>query len=157
MIEPFKVEVYFQHPDAKLPYQPDEYAAAYDLYSIDEGILYFGETKTFSTGLIMRPPEGYHIRLYGRSGWGKKYGIGIPHGIGIIDYNFAGPKDIIQVVLRRSSSTNMKPESREPLHINKGDRIAQMTIEKTNRIQFSKIDHPPSDLTRGGFGHSGVK
>jgi dUTP pyrophosphatase len=151
------VQVWRAHADAKLPYKATLDSAGYDLYSIDEGTLYWGETKTFSTGLIMRPPPGYHIRVYGRSGWGRKFGIGIPHGLGIVDRDYCGPNDIVQVVLRRCSASNIQPDAKGPLVIHKGDRIAQMTIEKTNDIEFDIIEHPPAATSRGGFGSSGYK
>src|SRR6185503_9896925 len=111
-------------------------AAGWDLYSIDQGELWPEDTRAFSTGLIVRPPEGYHIRVYARSGWGLKYGVGIPHGIGIVDRDFCGPDDIMKIVLHRTCGAGRASRDHaKPLIIEKGDRIAQMLLEKTNEIE----------------------
>ncbi len=153
-----KIDIFLAHPDAKLPMRASAEAAGWDLYSIDAGELWPEDTKTFSTGLIIRPPEGYHIKVYGRSGWGLKYGVGIPHGVGVCDRDFCGPDDIYKVILHRTCGAGRgSRDHAKALVIEKGDRIAQMVLEKTNEIEFNILDHPPSEISRGGWGHSGVK
>lgn len=152
-----KVKVYKADPRAIMPVRASLESAAYDIHTIEGGTMAFGETKIFSTGLIMQPPEGYHIRLYARSGWGSKFNIGIPHGMGIVDRDYCGPDDVIKVVLRRAyPSSALNPEKNpERIVIDPGDRIAQITIEKTFTMNFVTIDNPPRNVSRGGFGHSG--
>lgn len=153
----YKIKVFKTHKDAKLPYRASSEAAAYDIYSVDEGTLYPGETKHFSSGLIVQPPPGYHIKIWGRSGWGRKYGVGIPHGMGLIDRDYAGPGDTIGVVLHRACMNGYDKSYQEPLKINVGDRIAQMTIEKTEWFDFIEVNEPPNASARGGFGSTGIK
>jgi dUTP pyrophosphatase len=152
-------QVFRVHENAKLPFRATQESAAYDLYSIEADKLYPGETKVFSTGLIVKPPAGYHIKVWGRSGWGLKFGVGIPHGMGLVDRDYCGPDDIMKVVLHRACTNGYNKEYQKPLEINIGDRIAQMTIEKTHTFDYSmcEIDSPPSNKSRGGFGSSGVK
>jgi dUTP pyrophosphatase len=151
------IEIFRAHKDAKLPAKGTPDSAAWDLYSIDAGEIYPGETKIFSTGLILRPPAGYHIKVWGRSGFGMKYGVGIPHGVGTVDYDFAGPDDVMRVVLHRTCSATIHKEFYDPLKIEVGERIAQMTVEKTNIFTFKELDHPPKELSRGGWGSTGRK
>lgn len=156
-LTPGPIELYRANPLAKLPTKGTTDSAAWDLYSIDAAEIYPGETKVFSTGLIIRPPLGYHIKVWARSGFGMKYGVGIPHGVGTVDYDFAGPDDIMRVVLHRTCSEGFNREFYNPLPIAIGDRIAQMTVEKTNNFEFKELDHPPKEISRGGFGSTGRK
>lgn len=153
-----QLQIFRAHPAAKLPTKGTPESAAWDLYTVEAGELYAEDTKGFSTGLIMRPPEGYHIKVWGRSGWGLRYGIGIPHGMGLVDRDFCGPDDVMKVVLHRSCGNgSTHKEHFKPLPIEVGDRIAQMTIEKTNIFDFVEIKQPPRQESRGGFGSTGVK
>ncbi len=154
---PQAIEIFRTDSKAKLPTKGTPDSAAWDLYSIEAGEIYPGETKIFSTGLIIRPPAGYHTLIWARSGFGKNYGVGIPHGVGIVDYDFAGPDDIMRVVLHRTCSAGYQRNFYNPLKIDVGDRIAQMTFEKTNTFEFKELDHPPKELSRGGFGSTGCK
>src|SRR3990167_5959310 len=121
------VKVYKADLLAKLPYRASEEAAGWDLYSVEDKEIWPGGQISISTGLVIQPLIGYHIKIYARSGWGNAYGIGIPHGVGIIDRDFSGPEDIIKVILTRSVNT----DNDRVLYIKKGDRIAQMIIEKS--------------------------
>jgi dUTP diphosphatase len=153
-----ETKIFLAHKKAKLPFRASEYAAAWDIYTVDAGELYPEDTKAFSTGLIIEPPYGYHIKIWGRSGWGFKYGIGIPHGMGLIDADYCGPDDIIKVILHRTCGNGMTArEHTKPLKIEVGDRIAQMTLEKTTVFDFREVSGPPLPFSRGGFGNSGIK
>ncbi len=152
-----RVKLYKAHALAMVPHRATKQAAAWDLYSVDEGVLYHGETKVFSTGWVMQPPPGYHIKLWARSGLGRKYGVGLPHGTGIVDRDYCGPEDVVKLILRRCTSTDFTGVSKEPLVIKAGDRVAQMTVERTSVIDFDIIDTPPSITSRGGFGGTGIR
>ncbi len=148
------VEIYKANPLAIIPTRSDEDAAAYDLYSVVDDALLPGGSCAFSTGLIMRPAEGWHIKIFARSGIAKEWGIHIPHSVGIVDRNFCGPDDIVQVRLTYPS----KEEHKNPggiFYVKAGDRIAQMMVERTNNISWKVLDYPPSNQSRGGFGASG--
>src|SRR5579863_7362919 len=121
-----ELQIYRAHPNAKLPVKATEESAGYDLYTIEGGTLLPGESLILSLGLIMRPPTGFHIKVWGRSGWGMKYGVGIPHGMGLVDRDYCGPNDIMKVVLHRAL-TNNPDINQNQLIIDQGDRIAQMT------------------------------
>lgn len=158
-LEQHQCQVFKQHPDAKLPFCATAESAGYDVYTVDSGELYPGETKIFSLGLIIRPPAGFHIKILGRSGWGFKYGVGIPHGIGLVDRDYCGPDDVMKVVLHRACTNGHKDKDyHKPLVIKTGDRIAQMIFEPTVIIDdMVLVDKPPGIKSRNGFGSTGVK
>lgn len=152
------IKIYRADPKAKIPSKGTPESAAWDLYSIEEAEIYPGDTKSLSTGLIISPPAGYHIKVWGRSGFGLKYSVGIPHGVGVVDADFCGPDDVMRVILHRTCAAGISNrEHNKPLKIEIGDRIAQMTIEKTNECSFLEINEPPRNYSRGGFGSTGRK
>jgi dUTP pyrophosphatase len=150
-------QVFRADPKAKLPFKATIGSAGHDLYTVDAGTLYPGETKIFSLGLIIRPPVGYHTKIWGRSGWGSKYGVGIPHAMGLVDRDFCGPDDVMKVVLHRACMNGHSKDYLKPLTIEVGDRIAQMTIEPTIYFEMKELDTPPSTISRGGWGSTGIK
>ncbi len=155
-------KIFKTSPLAKMPFKATPESVAYDIYSIEDGTLSPGETKFFSTGLVIQPPPGYYIKVCARSGWGKNFGVGIPHGMGIIDPDYCGPTDVIGVVLHRAL-TNSSPlgnsvkDNDFSLKISKGDRIAQIIFEKVNTVGFIEVPEAPKKESRNGFGSSGVK
>lgn len=154
----YECQIFRTHSEAKLPKRATAESAGYDLYTIEAGQLYPGETKVFSCGIIIRPPLGYHIKIWGRSGWGVKYGVGIPHGVGLVDRDYCGPDDIMKVVLHRACMNGHNKDYMKPLNIEVGDRIAQMTFEQTLFAHsIIELDHAPSNNSRNGFGSSGIK
>src|SRR3990167_7399355 len=78
--QPLRVKIYKCHPDAKIPVRATPESAAWDIHTIDNDIIFYpGNVKVLRTGLIIQPPSGYHFKMYPRSGWGRKYEVGIPH------------------------------------------------------------------------------
>lgn len=152
----FNFQIFRTDPAAKIPTRATKESAGYDLYSIEGGELRPGETKIFSLGIIVRPPKGYHVRVWGRSGNGSKYNVGIPHGMGLVDRDYCGPNDIMKVVLHRAFNHGFA-YPRDKFEVKPGDRIAQMTIEPTVFCVLHELDHPPATTSRGGFGSTGTK
>ena len=146
------IQIWKVYEEAILPTRGTCESAAWDLYSMQDFQLRPGQTLMISTGLIMKPPEGYHIKILARSGNGKKYDIGIPHGLGLIDRDFCGPNDVIQVVLHNATPGDHLCYKEQVWFVKKGDRIAQMIVEKTYELEFNLQTDLPTAPSRGGLG-----
>jgi dUTP pyrophosphatase len=121
--------------------------AGYDLYSMDEGILRSGQRKLFSTGISISIPEGFYGRIAPRSGLAWKSGIDVLGGV--IDSTYRG---ILGVILIYHDDN---PEA-WPFHVRKGDKIAQLIIEKCHDIEWEEVNVlDSSDRNENGFGSSG--
>lgn len=97
------------------------------------------------TGLFIELPEGYEAQVRPRSGIAIKHGITCLNTPGTIDADYRGEIKVILINL-----------SAEEQVINDGDRIAQMVIQKTEKVQWLKVAEL-KDTTRStnGFGHTG--
>ena len=81
-----------------------------------------------------------------RSGLALRHGVTCLNTPGLID---AGYRDEVRVLL-------VNLDTREPYEVRRGDRIAQLVIQRVEEASFRVVSElPPSDRGTGGFGHSG--
>ena len=121
--------------------------ACADIYADEDVIIAPGETHCVSTGIALAIPDGFMVHIYARSGLSVKTQLRLANSVGIID---AGYRDELKVPCWNSGT--------EPLHIEKGMRIAQMDIMPSPAMEFYEVDNIkdiPGDRM-GGFGSSGL-
>ena len=103
------------------------------------------ERALIPTGLFIELPAGYEAQIRPRSGLAIKHGITCLNTPGTIDSDYRGEIKIILINL-----------SREEQVIHQGDRIAQMIIQKVERIRWQETDELEITVRNaGGFGHTG--
>ena len=106
------------------------------------------ERRLVSTGLAIALPDGYAGFVQPRSGMALKYGLSIANTPGLIDAHYRGELKIIAVNL----------DSSETIHIEKGERIAQLVIQEVPVVDLVEVDVlDETDRGSGGFGSSGVQ
>jgi len=93
--------------------------------------------------VIVETPEGYALFITPRSSTFRKYGLIIPNSPGIIDQDYCGPEDEVQIQVYNLSS--------KPVRIKRGDRIAQGLFIRVGKARWSEVDTIERE-TRGGFG-----
>ena len=131
---------------AVVPTFGSEYAAGADLYSAEETLTVApGETKLIGTKIAMAIPEGKVGLIYARSGLSVKKGLAPANKVGVIDSDYRGE---IKVALYNQSKT--------PVEVQKGDRIAQMVITDYYKVDYETVSEL-DDTVRGagGFGSTG--
>ena len=103
------------------------------------------ERSLIPTGLFIELPDGYEAQIRPRSGLAIRHGITCLNSPGTIDSDYRGEIKIILINL-----------SQEEQIVQNGDRIAQMIVNKVERVKW-KIVRKINDTTRnkGGFGHTG--
>lgn len=135
-------------PDAILPKYNSIGDAGADIYAYDNIIINPGETKVVSSGVKAIIPGGFRISIVPRSGISLKTSIRVANAPGTIDSEY---REGIGVIL-----SNYGNESYE---VKKGDRIAQMIIERTPKMliqEISEDEYSNYKTNRGaGFGSSG--
>ncbi len=122
-------------------------AAGMDLYAAVEQteVLKPGEIKLIPTGICIALPEGYEAQIRPRSGLALKHGITMVNTPGTIDADYRGE---IGLILTNLGSA--------PFEIKRGDRVAQMVINKVARAEFWEVeDLEQTDRSSGGFGSTG--
>lgn len=130
-----------------LPKYMSDHAAGMDLYAAvnPEMVISPAEWALVPTGISIALPEGYEAQVRPRSGLALKQGVSILNTPGTVDADYRGEVGVI-----------LMNHSRENLVIKRGDRIAQMIINKIERIVFEEVEElPRSDRGPGGFGHTG--
>lgn len=133
---------------AVLPQRNQPGDAGYDLYALEDGYIWGGQRQLFKTGIAVAIPDGYYGRIAARSGLALKRGIDVLGGV--IDSTYRGDVGIILINLNNDS------EKSEPFYIRKGDRIAQLIIEKYHDIEWEVVENlEESDRSEKGFGSSG--
>ncbi|WP_350340618.1 dUTP diphosphatase [Candidatus Solincola tengchongensis] len=133
-------------PDVELPSYAHPGDAGLDIRSAEEVVLQPGERALVSTGFAMALPEGYAAFVQPRSGLASKHGISIVNTPGLIDCHYRGEVKVILVNL-----------GGEPFRVRKGDRIAQMVIQRVERAEVLEVEEL-EDTARGegGFGSTGI-
>ena len=134
--------------NAIIPQFMTEHSAGMDIYACLKGTVIIKpmERILISTGIAVSIPKGYELQIRPRSGLAIKHGITLLNTPGTIDADYRGEIKIILINL-----------SNKDFRINHGDRIAQMVLNKVERINFEIVESlDETDRGSGGFGSTGV-
>ncbi|CAB4562694.1 MAG: dUTP diphosphatase [Actinobacteria bacterium] len=105
-----------------------------------------GERALVPTGISIALPDGYVALVHPRSGLAIKHGVTMVNAPGTVDAGYRGELSCILINHDPTESVTFK----------KGDRIAQLVIQKVERAVFTEVEHlPGSDRGTGGFGSTG--
>jgi len=130
-----------------LPAYQTQQAAGADLMAfLEEAIVIEPMDRVIvGTGLYMALPNGYEAMIRPRSGMAFKHGITVINTPGTIDADYRGELKIALINL-----------SKEAFTINNGDRIAQMVVNKYEKVTFKITDRlDETERGSGGYGHTG--
>jgi dUTP pyrophosphatase len=134
-------------PDVSLPVQGHADDAGYDLCAREAARVPAGGGRVLvPTGLAVAIPSGYAGLVLPRSGLAMKHGVSVLNGPGLIDPQYRGEVKILLV--------NTDPTT--PYDIQRGDRIAQLVIQKVEYVEWEEVDE--LDETKRdtfGFGSTG--
>ena len=101
---------------------------------------------TVPTGVAIALPDGYAAFVHPRSGLAARHGLTIVNAPGTVDAGYRG--EIAVTLLNTDVET--------PVELRRGDRIAQLVIQRVERARFVEVEAlPGSDRGEGGFGSSG--
>ena len=129
-----------------LPKYETDGSVAVDLVSRTDVEIEPGKVGLVPTNIIITTPKDYMFVVVPRSSTPRKKGLLIPHGIGIIDQDFAGPQDEVCLQVLNFSDTTV--------HIERGERLGQGVFVKIAKVTWREINNVKTK-TRGGFGSTG--
>ena len=105
-----------------------------------------GERVTVPTGIAIALPAGYAGFVLPRSGLAARHGIGIANAPGTIDAGYRG--EIMVTLVNHDLTTTVV--------LRRGDRIAQLVVQRVERAMFHEVDTlPGSARGSGSFGSTG--
>lgn len=133
-------------PQVELPSYAYTGDAGLDLRSNEEIDLEPLERRLVGTGLAIAIPDGYAGFVQPRSGLALREGLSMANTPGLIDAHYRGELKVCAV--------NLDPE--KTIHISKGERIAQLVIQKVPAVTLVEVaELDQTDRGTGGFGSSG--
>ncbi|TDC07629.1 dUTP diphosphatase [Actinomadura bangladeshensis] len=143
-----KVDVLIRRLDSDLPLPAYAHAgdAGADLVAAADVELPPGERAVVPTGIAIALPDGYAAFIHPRSGLGARLGVTIVNAPGTVDAGYRGE---IKVTL-------LNTDPRATVRLRRGDRIAQMVVQRVERAVFHEVAALPG-AARGanGFGSTG--
>lgn len=146
-VDPVEVLLVRLDPDVPLPAYAHPGDAGADLVTTDDVCLEPGARAVVGTGVAIALPAGYAAFVHPRSGLAARLGVGIVNAPGTVDAGYRGE---IKVVL-----VNHDPLT--PVELRRGDRIAQLVIQRVERARFVVVDTlPGSARGSGGYGSTGI-
>ena len=129
--------------DGVPPSRSTAHAAGADLHAAEDLTLAPGERRLVPTGLRVAIPPGHAGLVWPRSGIAVRDGIDTMAGV--IDSDYRGEVRVLLV-----------NHGREPFRIRRGDRIAQLLVQRVEPAEFVPADGlPESARGEGGFGSTG--
>ncbi|MGI6591386.1 MAG: dUTP diphosphatase [Eggerthellaceae bacterium] len=134
--------------DAVVPHEAYEGDAGVDLCALEAVDLAPFERRLIPTGLAIAIPRGFGGFVLPRSGMAIKKGLSLANTPGLIDSNYRGELKVAAINL----------DAKNTIHIDKGDRIAQLVIMRVAEVSFQERDSlDETERGAGGFGSSGIQ
>jgi dUTP pyrophosphatase len=141
-----QIQVLRLDPDLPVPTYAHPGDAGADLVAAVDVALAPGERALVPTGIALALPEGYVALVHPRSGLAARHGLSIVNSPGTIDAGYRGE---IKVLL-------INHDPHQPIELRRGDRVAQLVIQRFERAGFVEVDAlPESARGAGGYGSTG--
>ncbi len=163
--KPLVLQVKLINSNATVPNKNRESDAGFDLYATEDIEILVNEKVTIGTGVAMSIPEGYYGRIADRSSMAAR---GIEVSGGVVDSEYRGEvkviltnrgfftRDFEKVEFKDTFTINETKNKNQPYTIKKGNKIAQIIIEKIGLPEVEVVkDLPKSSRGTLGFGSSG--
>ena len=130
--------------------EPPSYAregdAGLDLRAAHDATLDPGGRGLVGTGLAVAIPLGYAGLVLPRSGLALSQGVTVLNAPGLVDAGYRGELKVLLV-----------NHGEKPVVVRRGDRIAQLVIQRVERAELIQVDElPTSERGADGFGSTGV-
>lgn len=144
----FPVEIQLRRldPDVPMPAYAHPGDAGADLTTTVDVELAPGERAMVPTGIAIALPHGYVALVHPRSGLAARHGLSIVNAPGTVDAGYRGEVKVMLVNL----------DARESVRLRRGDRIAQLVVQRVEEARFVEVTSlPGSDRGEGGYGSTG--
>lgn len=132
--------------DLPLPRYAHDGDAGLDLLAVEGTVIAPGDRVLVRTGIAVAIPEGFAGFVMPRSGRALREGLSVVNAPGLIDSHYRGE---IAVIL-------LNTDSRSPIEVSRGDKIAQLVVQRVERVGLVEVERlDETQRGEGGFGSSG--
>ncbi len=138
-----KVRIQRVDKDLPLPKYETTGSVGFDLIVREEVTIAPRGIGLVPGNVIVEVPTGYMLVVALRSSTPRKKSLLIPHGMGIIDHDYCGPKDEIKIQVYNFSDA--------PVTVSRGEKIAQGIFVRIDKVDWDEAEKM-SEKSRGGFG-----
>lgn len=146
MTEPVQVLLTHLDPDLALPAYVHPGDAGADLCSAVDVVLGPGERALVGTGVAIALPPGHAAFVHPRSGLAANHGVTVVNSPGTVDEGYRGEVKVCLVNTDRQRAYTVR----------RGDRIAQLVVQRVERAQFVVVAQLPETARgSGGYGSTG--
>lgn len=133
-------------PDLPVPSYAHPGDAGADLTAARDVELPPGGRAVVPTGVAIALPPGYVGLVHPRSGLAARLGVTVLNAPGTVDAGYRG--EILVVLVNHDRANTVK--------ISRGDRIAQLVVQRVERADFHVVTElPDSSRGAGGYGSTG--
>jgi dUTP pyrophosphatase len=135
--------------DLPVPRRATDHASGFDLRARVDGCIELapGDRALVPAGIVVALPVGFEAQVRPRSGLAWKRGLTVLNGPGTVDSDYRGEIRVLLVNL-----------GREPVRIERGDRIAQLVVQRLPTVELCETERLPETARgAGGFGHTGER
>lgn len=140
------VQIVRLDPDLPLPTYAHPGDAGADLRTTVDVELAPGERAMVPTGVAVALPEGFVALVHPRSGLAARHGLSIVNTPGTVDSGYRGEVKVLLI--------NHDPI--EPITLCRGDRVAQLVVQRYERVRYVEVETLPDSVRgAGGYGSTG--
>ena len=129
-----------------LPVYETKGSVGFDFLARESISVAAGTIAVVPGNVIVEVPIGYMLIVASRSSTPRKKGLTPPHGFGIIDHDYCGPKDEIGIQVYNFTEKEVR--------IEKGEKIAQGVFVHIDKFEWEEVEEMGRE-SRGGFGSTG--
>ena len=139
------MEIKIKRIDKTLPLPKYETAGSvgFDLICRESAEIAPQSIVLIPANVIVETPSGYMLMVCSRSSTPRKFGLMVPQGVGIVDNDYCGEADELQIQVYNFTDSVVKVE--------RGDRIAQAIFVRVDTAEWNEVEKM-SNTSRGGFG-----
>ena len=142
-----KVEIKRVDKSIELPMYHTSGSVGFDLRNRTEVKVQPHSFARIPVNVIVKVPEFHMLQVSLRSSTPERYGLIIPHGVGIIDQDYCGPEDEILLLVYNITGAIVR--------IAKGTRLGQGIFVRVRQYEFQEQEEMESE-NRSGFGSTGT-
>jgi len=140
---PLKVRIQRIDPALPLPVYETDGSVGFDLIARETTTLAPQTIALIPSNVIVEVPRGYMLAVASRSSTPRKKGLTQPHGFGIIDHDYCGPKDEVKIQVYNFSQ--------DAVTVERGEKIAQGVFVRIDKFEWEEVTEIKKE-SRGGFG-----
>lgn len=141
-----KIKIHRIDKSLPLPKYETAGSVGFDFVAREDTIIEPKSVVLVPGNVVVEVPKSYMLLVSSRSSTPRKKGLLTPHGIGVIDHDYCGPKDEVKIQVYNFTD--------KPVTVSRGEKIAQGIFVRIDKFEWEEVEKIKEE-SRGGFGSTG--